>query len=102
MAWVISAVILAVIVICMVRKAQREREEEAIRKVQREAERQFYQMEAEVLRELGLRSWNAVPYYDKHTTVKSRQALEKYDDIKYFRDNKEMLEVGTVIDRLHG
>lgn len=93
MAWVISAVILAVIVICMVRKAQREREEEAIREAQREAERQFYQMEAEVLRELGLRSWNAVPYYDKRTTVKSRQALEKYDDIKYFRDNKEMLEV---------
>ena len=93
MAWVISAVILAVIVICMVRKAQREREEEVIREVQREAERQFYQMEAEVLRELGLRSWNAVPYYDKRTTVKSRQALEKYDDIKYFRDNKEMLEV---------
>lgn len=93
MAWVISAVILAVIVICMVREAQREREKEAIREVQREAERQFYQMEAEVLRELGLRSWNAVPYYDKHTTVKSRQALEKYDDIKYFRDNKEMLEV---------
>ena len=93
MMWVIGAVILAIIVICMVRKAQREREEEAIRAAQREAERQYRQMEAEVLRELSLRSWNAVPYYDKRVTVKSRQALEKYDDIKYFRDNKEMLEV---------
>ena len=91
MVWIIM--VIAVIVLCKVRKAQHKREEEVLREAQREAQRQYYQMEAQVLKELGLRSWNAVPYYDKCTTVKSRQALESYDDVKYFRDNREMLEV---------
>ena len=31
-------------------------------------------------------------YYDEFVVVKSRQSLEKYDEIKFFKENKEKLE----------
>ena len=43
----------------------------------------YRKLEAAVLEKLGFRSWNFVSYYDSYVTVKSRQALEKYDDIKF-------------------
>ncbi len=48
-------------------------------------------MESEVLSELGFYDWDIISYFDANVTVKSRQTLEKYDDIKFFKDNKEML-----------
>ncbi|MCI7328050.1 HNH endonuclease [Hornefia butyriciproducens] len=54
-------------------------------------EKKYMQLEVEVLKKLNFPNWNVVPYYDDCITVKSRQTLEKYDDIKYFKDNKEKL-----------
>lgn len=53
---------------------------------------QYRKLEAEVLDTLGFKDWNFIPYIDAHIIVKSRQALENYDDIKYFKEYKEMLE----------
>ena len=54
--------------------------------------RQYRKLEAAVLTELGFDNWDIIPYFDEFVTVKSRQALEKYDDIKFFKENREMLE----------
>lgn len=55
------------------------------------AEKKYKQLEDEVLKELGFVNWNIISYFDEHVTVKSRQALEKYDDIKFFKENREKL-----------
>lgn len=52
-------------------------------------ENKYKQLETEVLKELGFSSWNIISYFDEYVTVKSRQTLEKYDDIKYFKEHKE-------------
>ena len=53
---------------------------------------QYKKMEKDVLRELGFQNRNMIPYIDEDITVKSRQSLEKYNSIKYFKENKGMLE----------
>lgn len=42
-------------------------------------------LEKEILRKLGFINWNLVPYIDEYVTVKSRQTLEKYDAVKFFK-----------------
>lgn len=54
-------------------------------------EKKYKQLETEVLRKLGLSSWTIVSYIDDQIIVKSRQTLDKYDDTKYFKDNREKL-----------
>lgn len=54
-------------------------------------EKKYRELEAEVLRKLGFSNWNIVSYIDENVTVKSRQTLEKYDDVKFFKENKEKL-----------
>ena len=55
--------------------------------------RQLYKkLEFEVLHELGFYDWNAVPYFDTSVTVKSRQALEKYDGLRFFKEIKRCLQ----------
>lgn len=51
----------------------------------------YNNMESAVLQELGFKDWNIVPYFDYSVTVKSRQTLEKYDDIRFFKENREKL-----------
>ena len=51
----------------------------------------YKKLEAEVLSKLGFSSWNVISCYDEYVTVKSRQTLEKYDDVKFFKENKEKL-----------
>lgn len=53
------------------------------------ADNKYKKLEADVLNKLGYSGWNVISYCDAEVTVKSRQALEKYDDIKYFKDNRE-------------
>lgn len=60
-------------------------------------EQKYKQLEAEILKELGYSNWNIVPFIDAYITVKSRQSLEKYDDIKFFKDNKEKVEQAETI-----
>ena len=60
----------------------------------------YKELESEVLKKLNISSWNVVPYYDERVIVKSRQALEKYDEIKFFKENKEKLaQAKKVIER---
>ncbi len=54
-------------------------------------EQKYKQLETEVLKELGYPNWNVISYFDEYVTVKSRQALEKYDDIKFFKENREKI-----------
>ena len=51
-------------------------------------DKKYRELESEVLKKLGFRNWDVVSYYDKCVTVKSRQALEKYDDVKFFKEKK--------------
>ena len=51
----------------------------------------YKKLSSEILSELGFSNWNIVSYFDASVTVKSRQALEKYDDIKFFKENPEKL-----------
>ena len=54
-------------------------------------EMKYQELEGEVLEKLDLLSWDSVPHIDAHVTVKSRKALETYDAIKFFKENKERL-----------
>lgn len=56
---------------------------------------QYKKLEKMVLSDLGF-DWEAIScfdsYIDEQVTVKSRQALEKYDEMKFFKENKEGLQ----------
>lgn len=63
-------------------------------------EEKYKKLETEVLRELGFSGWDIVSYFDEYVTVKSRQTLEKYDDIKFFKENKEkFVQAENIIQR---
>lgn len=59
---------------------------------QEEKERQYKVFKTEILNELGLSTLNIFSFFDTNVIVKSRQALENYDDIKFFREDNKMLE----------
>ena len=58
---------------------------------------QYKKLEAEVLQKLGFSSWNVISYIDERVTVKSRQTLEKYNDVKFFKENREELVRAEII-----
>ena len=60
-------------------------------------EHKYKKLEKEVLEILGFSNWDVVSYFDERVVVKSRSALEKYDDIKFFKENKEKLMVAENI-----
>lgn len=60
-------------------------------------EKQYKEMESAALSKLGFSNWNIYPYFDEKETVRSRQALEKYDEIKFFKENKEKLKQAEII-----
>ena len=63
-------------------------------------EKKYKELESEVLKKLNFSSWNIVSYFDEDVVVKSRQSLEKYDDIKFFKENKEKLVLAkNIINR---
>ena len=53
------------------------------------ADYRYNKLESEVLKNLGFSNWNIIANIDAYVAVKSRQTLEKYDDIKFFKENKE-------------
>lgn len=60
----------------------------------------YNKLQKEALNELGFSDWNIISYIDDNVTVKSRQALEKFDDLKYFKENREkLLRAVNVIKR---
>ncbi|MGL5189080.1 MAG: HNH endonuclease [Cetobacterium sp.] len=62
------------------------------KKEKEEKERQYKVFKTEILNELGLSTLDLFSYFDASVTVKSRQALENYDDIKFFREDNKMFE----------
>ena len=56
------------------------------------SKQKYKKLETEVLKKLGFSNWNIVSYLDEQVIVKSRQTLEKYDAVKFFKENKEKLE----------
>lgn len=59
--------------------------------------KKYRELEIEALRKLSLSSWSVCSYYDETVVVKSRQTLEKYDDIKFFKENQEKLAIAKRI-----
>lgn len=53
--------------------------------------KKYKELEKEVFDKLGFYTWNVISYIDAEIVVKSRQTLEKYDDVKYFKENREKL-----------
>ena len=79
-------------------KAEKERQE-AERMEKRLREAQFKELEASILKDLGVSNWSVFPTHDESVIVKSRQTLEKYDYIKYFKEDKARFEaVQKVLD----
>lgn len=63
-------------------------------------DKKYRELESDVLKKLGFENWDVVLHYNKRVTVKSRQALGKYDDVKFFKENREELaRIKTVIKR---
>ena len=61
---------------------------------------EYPKLETAVLHELGFHDWKIAAFFDAHITVKSRQTLDNYDYIKYFRENREKLtEAEHIISR---
>ena len=44
-------------------------------------EKWYNQLEKEVIQKLGFPNWDIIPYVDISVVVKSRQALEKYEEV---------------------
>ena len=55
-------------------------------------EEKYKRLKMEVLEEIGFPSLSMISYFDEEVIVKSRQTLEKYDDIKFFKENREKLK----------
>lgn len=72
----ILAVIMVKIVIAIAKKVE---------------QREYKKLREAVLSELGFSNWEVVSFYDTYVTVKSRQTLEKYDEVKFFQENNEAL-----------
>ncbi|MBC2849860.1 HNH endonuclease [Cetobacterium sp. 8H] len=91
---VFLVLVLGIIYSIVENKKRREKEEKE------EKERQYRIFKTKILTELGLNSLDTFSYFDTDVTVKSRQALENYDDIKFFRENNKMLEeVEKIIEK---
>lgn len=56
-------------------------------------------MVSSLLKEVGLSQRDEVSFVDVLTSVKSHQALEKYDDIRFFKENDKLSEARAVIER---
>ena len=62
--------------------------------------KKYDKLEREVLETLGFENWNIISYFDEIVFVKSRQSLEKYDDIKFFKENNyKIIEAKQIIRR---
>lgn len=96
MIWIIALII--VITLMVIRKKineKKEREEVEAWKYQKKIEQrekeEYGKLESEVVRVLGDRKWENIPNVDEFVMVKTRQALENYDEVKFFKENEEKL-----------
>lgn len=57
----------------------------------------YTKLETEVLKKLQFSDWDVVSYFDEDIIVKSRSALDKYDEINFFKEHSEKLEQARLI-----
>lgn len=57
----------------------------------------YTKLKTEVLKKLQFSDWDVVSYFDEDIIVKSRSALDKYDEIKFFKEHSEKLEQARLI-----
>lgn len=101
----IALIIALIYVINFILEAQKKKEEAEIRKLNAKArefeiklEKEYRELENNVLKELGFPQWYNFSFYDEKIIVKSRQALENYDHISFFKDYKEnLVEIENII-----
>lgn len=60
-------------------------------------ESRYRELESAVLRKLGFSSWNSVPEIDERVFVNSRHALEKYDELTFFKERKDKLVTAKMV-----
>lgn len=53
---------------------------------------EYKKLETAALNKLGFSNWDIICKYDEIVIVKSRQTLQKYDKVKYFKEDKDRLE----------
>ena len=82
----VIAIIIIIVVGIVVHVVQKMKKEEEERRRREEEERKYREFEREVLRSLKFSGWGMVPYVDEIVVVKSRQALENYDSVKFFKE----------------
>ena len=105
MIWIIALIIvIALMVIKKKINEKKEREEVEAWKYQKKIEQrekeEYGKLESEVVRVLGDRNWDAIANQDEKVIVKSRQALEKYDEVKFFKENKgKLARVEAIINQ---
>lgn len=56
-------------------------------------EKMYRELEEKVLKFLDIKSWDAISIYDDVIIVKSRASLDKYDEVKYFKEDKNKLQL---------
>lgn len=103
MIWIMATILITIILVFTIAaENHKKREAEALEleRARREEVRKYRELELNALKDLRFSSWNIVSYFDESVKVKSRQTLEKYDDIKFFKENKEKLaEAEEIIKR---
>lgn len=91
----ILLLLLLAIVFFAVNEHQKQKQAELEASLERE--REFRQLKSDALSELEFQNWDIISYFDAHIVVKSRQTLEKYDDIKFFKEDNTRLEQAETI-----
>ena len=93
----VSLMPLLLIIFVAILIVEHERKKQAELEASLEREREFRQLKSDALSELEFQNWDIISYFDAHIVVKSRQTLEKYDDIKFFREDNTRLEQAETI-----
>lgn len=93
MIWIIALIIVITLMVIKKKINDKEEREEVEawkyqKKIEQREKEEYGKLESEVVRVLGDRKWENIPNVDEFVMVKTRQAFEKYDDIKFFKENK--------------
>lgn len=85
---VVILVIVGVLLFFQLKRDKKYKEEKLL---QEEINRQYQLLQNEVLDKLGINSWTPFLEIDDRVYVKSRQSMDNYDTIKYFKENDQKL-----------
>ena len=84
-------VVIALIVLAKIRSRRKERKIEEESRRWWDKELKYRSLEKDVLKKIELQKWENASKFDDSVVVKSRQALEQYDVLKFFKDDNSRL-----------